>query len=361
MKRTRNIFTYVLLAAAAMAVPGARGDEAVEALAKYDKPVDAAVDKALEYLAGQQHKEGYWPSGLGKDPAIASLSVMAFLAKGHTPGAGPYGERINRGIDFVLSCAKPNGMLAGPSQGSMYIHGISTLMLSEVSGMVDAARQARIDKVLPQAVRLILTAQQVKKAPPYAGGWRYTPQSVDSDISLTGWNLMALRSARGNGALVPKETIDRAVEFVLRCRPAGAKVDRAKKAPPIGFAYQPGGPAGLARTGVALVCLELCGRHETDDALDAGDYVLANLPKNYGEAYFYYSMYYCSQGMFQLGGKHWEKFAPHMIETMLKFQNKDGSWKQGSSGEASGGVCYATAMSVLSLSVSYRQRPIYQR
>lgn len=360
MKKTLNALICLLLVGA-MGAPRAAADEAIEALKKYDKPVDAAIDKALSWLAAQQHKEGYWPSGLGKDPAITSLAVMAFLAKGHTPGNGPYGERINRGIDFVLGCAKPNGMLVAGS-ATMYIHGISTLMLSEVSGMVDRERQDRIDKVLPHAVRLILTAQQVKKAPQFAGGWRYTPQSGDSDISLTGWSLMALRSARGNGALVPKDAIDKAVEFVLRCRPAGAKVNRKDpKAQPIGFAYQPGGPSGLARTGVALLCLELCGRHRSDDALDAGDYVLGHLPRNYGEAYFYYSIYYCSQGMFQLGGSYWEKWAPHLYEMMLKFQSKDGSWRQGASGEAPGGTCYSTAISVLALTVSYRQLPIYQR
>ena len=46
---------------------------------------------------------------------------------------------------------------------------------------------------------------------------------------------------------------------------------------------------------------------------------------------------------------------------MLKFQQPDGSWPQGSAQEGSVGLCYSTAMGVLSMSVSYRQLPIYQR
>ena len=50
-----------------------------------------------------------------------------------------------------------------------------------------------------------------------------------------------------------------------------------------------------------------------------------------------------------------------MYEMMLKFQRKDGSWPQGSSGEAAPGPCYSTAMGVLAMAVTYRQLPIYQR
>ena len=46
---------------------------------------------------------------------------------------------------------------------------------------------------------------------------------------------------------------------------------------------------------------------------------------------------------------------------MLKFQKKDGSWPPGGASEATAGACYATAMGVLAMTVSYRQLPIYQR
>jgi len=339
----------VLLAAAAAALllPGepVSADKAEDALAKYDKPVDQAIDRALVFLAKQQLKTGAFRCG--RSPvAVTGLSVMAFLAKGHTPGVGPYGEVINKGIDFLLTQQRKNGVF--PPQ--MYSHAIATLTLSEVSGMVDEQRQEKIDPALGKALKVIVAAQKVKKGKPHQGGWRYAPNSADSDISCTGWALMSLRSARNNGAEIPKSAIDQAVQFVTNCRFRDG-----------GFGYQPGGASGLARTGTALLCLELCGKHRDKLSLGAGDWILKHLPKSFGEAFFYYGLYYSSQGMFQLGGEHWVRFATHMYEMMLKFQRKDGSWPQGSSHEAQAGPCYATAMAVLAMSVTYRQLPIYQR
>ena len=363
----RTVSALLAAAVIAAASPGLRADEAESALEKYKDRVNQSVDRALAYLAKAQHKEGYFPSRMGKSSAVSSLAVMAFLSKGYTPGTGPYGDNIDRGIDFVLSCLKPNGLLAPRSaHGAMYSHGISTLMLSEVSGMVEPDRQKRIDKALSGAVRLILTAQQVKKPAQYKGGWRYQATSRDSDISLTGWSLMALRSARNNGSQIPKLAIDDGVGFVLRCRvrPRGrpARKKRSGKfGPGVGFTYQPGGGPGLARTGTAVLCLELCGKHRCPEAIEGGDWILSHPAKSYGSSYFYYALYYCSQAMFQLGGRHWQQFAPYMYEMMLKFQRKDGSWPQGGGGEGTAGPCYSTAMGVLAMAVSYRQLPIYQR
>lgn len=328
-------------------------DETTPALAQQEDKVDKALDKALAFLAKQQQPDGsFTPPGVSDSVAVASLSIMAFLAKGHTPGAGQYGGVINKGIDYVLTTQKPGGTLIGtPNEnGPMYGHSISTLMLSEVSGMVDATRQKKIDKVLPAALKTIIAAQQVKKDPSMQGGWRYQPGSNDSDISCTGWSLMALRSARNGGSMVPKECIDLAVGFITRCR-----------MPDGGFAYQPGGGSGLARTGTGLLCLELCGKHGDANCEAAADWILKNLPDNVGGGFFYYSLYYCSQGMFQIGGKHWETWATFMYQFMLKAQQPDGSWPQGGSNESQVGTSYSTAMGVLAMSVSCRQLPIYQR
>jgi hypothetical protein len=320
--------------------------------AKASKAVDESIDRALDFLAKNQTADGTFNGPLKVNTAITSLCVMSFLAKGHTPGHGPYGAVLNKGIDNVVASAQPDGLLlrASAANGPMYSHAISTLMLSEVSGMVDADRQKKLDKVLGPALKLILAAQTQPKPAAQQGGWRYEVNSKDSDISCTGWALMALRSARNSGAGVPKTAIDEAVKFVLNCR-----------MPDGGFAYQPAGGSSLARTGTALLSLELAGNHRDKTALAAGDYVLKNMPKTFGGGYFYYGLYYSSQGMFQLGGDHWDKFAANMYDMMLKFQKPDGSWPDAAGGEGNAGPCYATAMSVLAMSVSYCQLPIYQR
>lgn len=308
--------------------------------AKYQRVFEASMDKGLDYLARSQAANGAIG---GNTPAITSLAIMAFLARGYSPGLPPYGDVINRGIDHILSVPDAKGTLVGGG-GQMYSHNISTLMLSEVSGMVDPERQARIDVVLPRALNIILAAQAAQKSESSRGGWRYTPTSNDSDISHSGWALMALRSARNNGAPVPKEAIDEAVKYILRCRTADG-----------GFAYQPGGGSGLARTAIGLLCLELSGRHRDDVTLKAGQYVEAQFKPGLPGGHKYYAFYYCANGMFQLGGAEWEKFAPTLYDTILTLQSGDGSWTGEQNPE------YCTSMAILALSVSCRQLPIYQR
>jgi hypothetical protein len=212
--------------------------------------------------------------------------------------------------------------------------------------MVSEERQKKIDHILPKALKIILSAQGIPKHPTHKGGWRYESNSRDSDLSVSGWALMALRSARLNGAPVDNKAIKEAREYILRCqRPDG------------GFGYQPGHGSGVARTGVGLLCLELTGSHGSDATQKAGTYLLNHM-RAHGfmrEGHFYYGLYYCAQGMFQLGDKYWVPFAEQMYTEMLKRQSRAGWWQHG------GMLAYPTAMTVLALGVAYRQLPIYQR
>ncbi len=332
----------------------AHGDTADQQLQDYRPRIDVAVENGLAFLSLNQNADGSFKSGRAKHAAITSLSVMAFLSKGHTPGCGPYGQVINRGIDFVLSCARRDGLIMGGKsrQGAMYTHCISTLMLSEVSGMVDEARQKKVDRVLPAAIQLILRAQNVKKTRQNDGGWRYSPTSRDSDISVSAWALMALRSARNNDALIPPENISRALRFVLACR---NKNDG-------GFTYRAfGGSSGVGRTGAAMLCLELCGQHDTPVTRQAAKYILARPLTAPSTMHYHYALYYTSQAMFQLGGDAWTKWAGGMYDHVLAEQLPSGYWPNKRNIPGTKGGCYSTSMTILALTVSHRQLPIYQR
>lgn len=313
---------------------------------RYRSEVDRVVDRGLQYLASAQATDGSFPGQYGGTTGVAALAGMAFLAKGHTPGHGPYGEVINRCIDFVLKSQKEeDGYFGGRENGRMYSHNIASLFLSEVSGMVDGERQKKLDEALAKAVKLILTAQNVKKkSEAYEGGWRYSPDSSDSDMSCSGWALMALRSARLNGAPVPDEAIARAVKYIKSVQSATTG----------GFGYtNASGKPTL--TGAGLLCLELTGHHGDPLTFQAGDYLLQHYHELPADRQAYYGLYYGAQGMFQLGGKHWSKFGSWMYEYWPAKQKSDGSWGKGQS------PAYDTAMCVLSLTVPYRQLPIYQR
>src|SRR5260370_11708533 len=74
--------------------------------------VEKSVDRALSWMASQQAADGSFPTLPAGQPAVTSLSVMAFLSRGHQPGIGPYGHRLNRAIAFVLSCPLPSGLIS---------------------------------------------------------------------------------------------------------------------------------------------------------------------------------------------------------------------------------------------------------
>ncbi|MBS3733670.1 MAG: terpene cyclase/mutase family protein [Phycisphaerae bacterium] len=352
-RRAAIVVLSACIAAGATGRTASAADDA-ETLPAYHKQVDAAIDRGLTYLLSKQQDNGAFECPMEGNTGVTSLCVMALLAKGYTPETPPAGEAINRAIDYVVSTQADNGMLVAPkgaSHGPMYSHCISALMLSEVSGMVRPERQRRIDAALGKAVALILQAQRIKKDRQHQGGWRYQPHSEDSDISCTGWALMTLRSARNNGAPVPVEAIDDAVAYLQRCRNEDTGA----------FGYMPGRKHRLSCTGTGLLCLELAGRHGTKATIAAGKNILDRLPDQWGGNHFYYGIYYCSQGMFQLGEAYWQPYARYLYAVALKTQRDNGAWpsENGTAGRA--GRTYATAMTVLALSVPYRQLPIYQR
>jgi len=229
----------------------------------------------------------------------------------------------------------------------MYSHCIVTLFLEEVSGMVDSNRQARIDAVLPKAVQVILSAQKVPKEVRNQGGWRYGPGDRDSDLSCSGWALMALRSARLNGAPVPSQAIKDAVQYVLRNH------DDTQGS----FGYQNGTSYAVTLSGAGLLCLELCGQHDHPATLQAGRYLLGVYEKLPGEQRCFYGMYYTAQGLFQIGGEGWQRFSKWMYDYWIPRQAPDGRWDR----REENCPYYQTAMVVLAFAVPYRQLPIYQR
>ena len=186
--------------------------------AEWQPKADPAVEKALAFLQRVQKPDGSYEGQYGDSTGVPALAGMAFLSKGHLPTEGPYTTALNRIIDYILTSQKPDGLFEKGSGGSgpMYAHNISTLFLSEVSGMVDPERQKRISTALPKAVALILRAQAVKKDDNNRGGWHYHAGANDSDTSCSGWALMALRSAKLNGAAIPDSAIRDAVEYLRR-------------------------------------------------------------------------------------------------------------------------------------------------
>jgi hypothetical protein len=331
----------------------ARADERVS---QKRTELDEAIDRGLLYLQRMQEPDGSWRmqgnfrGAGGPRSAVTGLAVMAFLSAGHVPGEGRYGETVERGVRFVLSAQKPNGLISENGSQEMYQHGICTLMLAEVAGMTEGKLADEIRKKLEAAVKIILRAQ--RQSGTSKGGWRYQIYGTDADISVTGWQLMALRAAKNLGCDVPPESIDDAVAFIMRCRDTYTG----------GFRYHPGGALTIACTGTSILGLEICGKelHASPEIQKAAAFILKN-PPAWGQPHFFYSIYYCSQATFQLGGSYWEHYRGKLHEVLAQNQLSNGAWIGRDSDSYQGGPCYSTAMAILSMTVEYRYLPIYQR
>jgi hypothetical protein len=343
------------------------------------KLVEKAVDRALAWISTQQERDGSFSSAPNGQPAVTSLCVLAFLSRGHQPGHGPYGRRMERAIDYVLGCQQSDGLWTretpegyhvhlGPSHTASYNHAIAGLMLTEVFGSTSGEQAKKIKESVRAGLEFTRRFQHdpAKAYPEDEGGWRYVrPFSrSNSDLSVTSWQLMFLRSAKNAEFKIPDAEVEGAMGYVQRCFEEGAGC----------FTYGVTGPdryASRPMTGAGILALSLGGMHQTEMARRAGEWLLAHpftfdsqaSAETYGidRGRFHYAAYYCSLAMAQLGGRYWREFFPKMARTFLEIQSGDGSWPPETGEDAMFGAAYSTALSVLALTPPLQMLPIYQR
>ena len=303
----------------------------------------AATARGLAALRALQNDDGSFGRGrYARHVAVTSLSALAFMADGNIPGRGEHGDVVARALSFVLANATETGLIA--TEGSdqvMYGHGFATLFLGEIYGMNQ--QDTRVRDALVRAVELIVKTQNDE------GGWRYNPVPNDADISVTICEVMALRSARNAGIKVPKETIDRAVQYVRDCQnPDG------------GFKYmRRTGTSDWPRSAAGIAALFYAGIYE-DEAINRGlDYLIRTaLPgsPNVRTNHYFYGQYYCVQAMYLAGGKHWAQWWPAIRTQLLAAQSADGAWIDTHHGSA-----YGTSMALIVLQMPKRYLPIFQK
>jgi len=325
-----------------------------------------SMDKALVYMAGRQKRDGSFPViRPHAEPAVTSLCVMGFLARGHVPGNGEYGLLLNDAIDYVLSCQKPNGFLVHvfpseqtymhlqPSHSSSYNHAIAFLMLCEVYGMIDPRQSNKIREAIEKALKVTLKCQITDDGSRlHQGGWGYIPPypNYPADLSVASWQMMALRAAKNAGFDVPIQTITEAIDYVERCFQANTGT----------FEYTPKYPdpsQGMAGAGILL--MSLAGEHRTPMARAAGNWLLQR-PIKFGAFQFEYAAYYCTQAALQLGEPYWSRIYPSILEMILANQNRNGSWATSEIARDWSEI-YTTSMLTLALGAPLQLLPIYQR
>ncbi|MFK7817365.1 MAG: prenyltransferase/squalene oxidase repeat-containing protein [Planctomycetaceae bacterium] len=306
---------------------------------------DKAINKGLKWLADQQNGDGSFGSvgGLSENVGVTSLAGLAFVASGSTPDRGPYGKQVSGATDYLLSRAQPGGLILSPdSNQPMYGHGFATLFLAEIYGMV---QRKDLRPKLSRAIKLIIASQNKD------GGWRYTPQARDADVSVTVCQMMALRAARNAGFAVPRETVDKCVLYLRKCQNEDG-----------GFRYQleSARESMFPRSAAAVVGLYSAGIYSGKDVSAGLNYLnrFQPSPTLRINAYYFYGHYYGAQAMWQAGGKHWFDWYPAIRDDLLRSQSPEGRWRDT---QPSVGSRYATAMALLVLQTPNNLLPIFQR
>ena len=328
------------------------------------EPVDDALGRGVKYLLTQQEPSGIITNkGRRNETAMTSLAVLALASCGHQPGdPTPEGGTMRKAIAYVLQgdVQQPDGYFGEKDNSRMYGHGITTLMLAEMLGMgADAAQDDLLRDRVRKAIDLILRAQKVPKNEKARGGWRYLPSDTSSDMSVTVWQVMALRAARNAGMDVPKEAINNAVDYIKSLYEAEGNADKRGRVRPGGFGYQSKGHE-ISTTAEGLLALQVCGEYEAEETLGASERLLRDGIRT-DERWFFYTTYYYAQGMYQRGGKYAEAGKAKVAEVLLPLQSREGHWENGGGDGREAGKVYATSMAILSLAVKNHFLPIYQR
>ena len=323
---------------------------------------EAAVAKALEWLANHQMPDGGWNYDHRTGPCAArctgqggltdcrtgatAQALLPFLGAGQTHKTGKYKKNVEAGLYFLTQQMKVKAQMGlqcgdlAQGGGSMYSHGMSSIVLCEAYAMTH-------DKGLMMPAQLSLN-HIVYAQDPVGGGWRYGPRTP-GDTSVVGWQLMALKSGHMAYLQVPPATIVGANKFL-----DSVMSDYAY------YGYTDPG-RGQATTAIGLLCRMYLGWKKDHPGVEKGIQYLSQTGPSAGNMYY---NYYATQCMRHYEGEMWDKWNVKMRDSLVNSQGKNGhekgSWHmKGDHGSERGGRLYCTSMATMILEVYYRHMPIY--
>ncbi len=332
-----------------------------------------AVKHALEWLRRHQDSDGHWDIdaydanckgghcvGTGTpdyDVAVTGLALLAFLAHGetgHTPG--PYQDTVRRGLNWLRGQQSSDGCV-GPKtfHKHLYNHSIASMAMAEAVAMGDYNLKGPTQK----AIDYLVACQNPGM------GWRYTNYNVagtpaeeggNNDTSVTGWVVMALKSAKVAELTVPDAAFQGGSAWLDEVLDVDAEYKGTfgytkKRA----FVHK----SPYTTTSVGVLVRLLMGQNK--GVQEGAATVLDKVP-DWKSANLYY-WYYATLALFQSGGEAWMKWNEPLKKALCENQEaKNGSCEDGSWDPAQdtwggeGGRVYTTAMGALCLEVYYRYR-----
>lgn len=342
--------------------------------------VEQSIRLGLEWLKRQQKSGGNWQlhtgypdagySVLRTDTGATALALLAFLGDGHTQHDGDYQDVVRNGLKWLRGIQKPDGDYHDHTelgrQTAFYAHSQATIAICEAYALT---HDRELAESAERAIQFLLDSQH-----PTEGGWRYQPQDLDSmgDLSVTGWGLMALNTARMAGIDVPADAFGRVSVFLDR---VAAKDGALYKYLP----SDPPGKASPAMTACGLLGRQWLGWSRNDPAMMEGvEWLLRPefVPEWSGGRRNVYEWYYVGQTLHNLGGDRFKKWFENVQTLIVDNQKRRGSRKaptdvagswsptepSGSNEEYANkaGRLYMTAMCLLVLETPVRHAPLYE-
>jgi hypothetical protein len=312
-----------------------------------DEDRNRAVTQGLEWLATHQSRRGNWDANGMYPSAMTGMAGIALLAEGSTATQGKYASQIRDAVDFLMKQSRKNGLIGSDNDDRYtYGHGFGLLFLSQVFGEEeDEARREELMDVLTRAVIFCGQAQTSK------GGWGYVSAKDGNDFdegSTTITQVQALRGCRNAGIPVPKEIINKAVQYIRRC-----SIQEGTD----GVQYNIHGGGGRPPiSAAAIACLFNAGEYDdkfVPNLLKYCDRTLGNLTLNDG--HWHYAHYYYAQVKYRQGIKEWEEYHNRLFRRLIAEQASDGSWN------GPIGKVYITAINLTILQLDNATLPIYVR
>jgi hypothetical protein len=363
------------------------------------KGSESAVDAALRWFKKHQSPNGMWdaatyPANCTEDPkcepgknvngaveACTGYALLCYLGAGYdhkTPNK--YKATVKKGIDYLVSIQKPDGLLGERN----YEHPVAAMALAEAYAMTS---DPDLRGPAQKAIDIIVARQNKdeKGDSAYNGlGWDYTKPSKRNDSSVSGWNVMALKSAFAGGLNVgnsmdgAKKYLDRAWKDTNTNQEWCKSVDNLDIYKDVTrFPYTWNTETGAFQVSawnngnpdvkhhdmapVGLVLAVFLGHKSGDPMLET----MANYVMKYQTPTTYpcntYYMYYNTLGVFQVGGDKWKHWNSAVRDMLVNAQRKgdgcfDGSWDwEGTVFHGNDvGRVLSTAYNCLSLEVYYR-------
>jgi hypothetical protein len=319
---------------------------------KMKPAAEMAVMKGLTWLQKNQNSDGSW--GDTNKAAMTGLGLLCFLGHGETPESQQFGFTVNKAVEWILTNGAANEgrlhMRKSFDQPGVYEHAIVSYALGEYYTMT---QDVNVRELFKQAIGYIVQGQGP------GGGWMYSYDKTADDLSVSGWQIQALKAAHLSklGIYGVDEALDKAMLMLEKFR-----------GPKGGYGYR--GPADTySLSGVGILC-QLFWKGEKGALKKGMEWVLDETEKNspvkyQGPKADLYAWYYHTQACLMFGGSAWTKWNRWFQDEIVSAQASDGSWPPmaaNSHGNLQGGktmapAVYRTTLCVLMLEVFYRYMP----